>query len=104
MIILSASGFEPAYRGSDITVVLVTPVNTGAMYILFSNYLGLILQQITGYLLRDSLHVSIRDLGNRVRQIDVGYSLSRLFLSPVIKVRCIIHSTLPEFDASICNQ
>ena len=30
MIILSASGFEPAYRGSDITVVLVTPVNTGA--------------------------------------------------------------------------
>ena len=30
MIILSASGFEPAYRGPDITVVLVTPVNTGA--------------------------------------------------------------------------
>ena len=29
MIILSASGFEPAYRGSDITIVLVTPVNTG---------------------------------------------------------------------------
>ena len=31
MIILSASGFEPAYRGSDIsvTVVLLTLVNTG---------------------------------------------------------------------------
>ena len=29
MIILSASGFEPTYRGSDITVVLVTLVNKG---------------------------------------------------------------------------
>ena len=29
MIIVSVSGCEPAYRGSDITVVLVTPVNTG---------------------------------------------------------------------------
>ena len=29
MIILSASGSEPAYRGPDITVVLVTLVNRG---------------------------------------------------------------------------
>ena len=29
MIILSASGFEPVYRGSDITVVSVTLVNGG---------------------------------------------------------------------------